>query len=254
MSGPQWRWRVGALAFALGLLSLWQALAALEWISPLFFPPPWRTLQELASQVGDGSLLAPLASTLARMAYGWLAASVLGVVLGALIASSAWRRHLLMPTLESLRPLPASAVLPLAVLAFGLSDAMSTAVIAFGSLWPILLASVHGFATLDERLEDVCAALGLSHVERLCKVALPGALPDILSGAQVGLSVALILAVVTEMQASLPGVGQNILLAQRAFQSPALYAGVLTLGSIGIAASMALRMLERRLLRWRADA
>jgi ABC-type nitrate/sulfonate/bicarbonate transport system permease component len=70
----------------------------------------------------------------------------------------------------------------------------------------------------------------------------------------VSLAIALILAVVTEMQASLPGLGQNILLAQRSYRSPELYAGIVTLGLMGFAANQILLFAENRLLRWRAAA
>ena len=83
------------------------------------------------------------------------------------------------------------------------------------------------------------------------KVALPSALPHILAGARVGLAVALILAVVTEMQASLPGLGRNILMAQRSFRTAELYAGVVMLGLVGMLASMGLQAAEKRLLRWK---
>jgi ABC-type nitrate/sulfonate/bicarbonate transport system permease component len=88
----------------------------------------------------------------------------------------------------------------------------------------------------------------------LRKIALPAALPDILAGARISLAIALILAVVTEMQASLPGLGQNILLAQRSYRSPELYAGIVTLGLMGFAANQLLLWMEKRMLRWRAVA
>jgi ABC-type nitrate/sulfonate/bicarbonate transport system permease component len=88
-------------------------------------------------------------------------------------------------------------------------------------------------------------------MQLLVKVAVPGAMPDILAGARVSLAIALILAVVTEMQASQPGLGQNILLAQRSYRSPELYAGVVTLGILGFLINHGLMLLERWLLRWR---
>lgn len=249
----RWLDRAAALGFAVLVLAVWQVLSVTKAISPLFFPSPSRTFTALWAQAVDGRLWGPLSATLLRMAYGWLAASVAGVLLGAVIAGSPWARRLCGPTLEFMRPLPASAVIPLAVLAFGLSNTMSTAVIAFGSIWPVLLASVHGFASVDERLREVARVLGLSAWERFASVSLPSALPDILAGARVGLAVALILAVVTEMQASLPGLGQNILMAQRSFRTPELYAGVVVLGLIGWCASQLLQALHDRLLRWKAS-
>lgn len=253
-AGSPWRDRFAALGFAAALLLLWQALAAVGWISPLFFPSPLRTFAALWDQAIDGRLWTPLAATVGRMLNGWVVASLVGVIGGALIASSRLTRELFHPLLEFLRPLPASAVIPVAVLAFGLSNTMSTFVIAFGSVWPVLLAAVHGFSSVDERLSEVSTALGLGRLARFVKVDLPHAMPDILAGARVGLAVALILAVVTEMQASLPGLGQHILMAQRAFRSPDLYAGVVVLGGVGVVASALLQALENRVLRWRLVA
>lgn len=243
--------RVYALFFALVLVAVWQVLASAKVISPLFFPSPGRTLDALWDQIVQGKLWDPMGSTVLRMALGWLLASGLGVFLGVLIASSNIVRRMTHPILEFMRPMPASAIIPVAILAFGLSPTMSTAVIAFGSIWPVLLASVQGFGAVDERLQEVAAVMKLSAWERFVKVSLPSALPGILAGARVGLSVALILAVVTEMQASLTGIGQNILLAQRSFKTPDLYAGVVVLGGIGFVTSAAIQALENRVLRWR---
>lgn len=246
-----WVDRLGAIAFALFLLLVWQVLSATQVISPLFFPSPLRTLGALWNQMAEGQLWSALGSTLSRMAWGWLAASVAGIILGAMIAGSAVARAMLEPILDFMRPLPASAIIPVAILAFGLSGTMSTAVIAFGSVWPVLLASIQGFGAVNSRLAEVSAALEMSRRDRFLKISLPSAMPDILAGAKVGLSIALILAVVTEMQASLPGLGQNILMAQRSFKTPDLYAGVVMLGLIGFVTSIALQALERWLLKWR---
>jgi ABC-type nitrate/sulfonate/bicarbonate transport system permease component len=242
---------LGAALFAAGLLLAWQIASEAKIISPVFFPSPSRTLGELWRQVSAGEIWRPLGATTLRMFYGWVLASLLGVVIGAMVGSSRVARDYLNPLLEFMRPLPASAIIPPAILFLGLSNEMATAVIAFGAIWPVLLAAVHGFATIEPQLLDVSAALRLSRAQLLVKVAVPGALPDILAGARVSLAIALILAVVTEMQASQPGLGQNILLAQRSYRSPELYAGVVTLGVLGFLINHALMMLERWLLRWR---
>jgi sulfonate transport system permease protein len=242
---------LGAAAFAAGLLVAWQIAAETKVISPVFFPSPSRTLSELWRQVIEGQIWTPLGATTLRMFYGWALASLLGVVIGAAIGSSRTAREFLNPTLEFMRPLPASAIIPPAILFLGLNNEMSTAVIAFGAIWPVLLSSVHGFANIEPQLVDVSTALRLSRAQVLWKVAIPSAMPDIISGARVSLAIALILAVVTEMLASQPGLGQNILLAQRSYRSPELYAGVVTLGVLGFLINQGLILLERHLLRWR---
>ena len=153
-------------------------------------------------------------------------------------------RDFLEPTLEFLRPLPASAIIPVAILFLGLSNEMSVSVIAFGAIWPVLLSSVYGFGSLQVRLREVSAALGFGRIEFLRKIAFPAALPDILSGVRVSLAICLILAVVTEMQASLPGLGRDIFFAQRNFRSADLYAGLIMLGALGFIVNYVLLLIE----------
>ena len=243
--------RLAALGFALALLLAWQILADARLISPIFFPAPSRALTVLIGRVADGSIWLPLGATLLRMIFGWLLACLAGITFGAAIASSRLTRDLLEPTLEFFRPLPASAIIPVAILFLGLSNAMALAVIAFGAIWPVLLASVHGFSSVPDELRNVADVLGFGRRKYLRIVALPAAAPDILSGVRVSLAIALILTVVTEMQASLAGLGWEIFYAQRVYRSADLYAGLIVLGAVGFVANQLLQRLERRALPWR---
>ena len=173
-------------------------------------------------------------------------------MLGAAIGNSQVAHQFLSPTLEFFRPLPASAVIPVAVLFFGLTTTMSTFVIAFGSLWPVLLAAIHGYANVPRELREVAATLEMSRLRYILVIATPSASVDIMAGLRISLALALILTVVTEMQASLPGLGYEIFLAQRTFRSADLYAGLMTLGIFGFLISQALLLAERRLMRWKA--
>jgi len=116
----------------------------------------------------------------------------------------------------------------------------------------VLLGAYHGFRSVDPLLSDMASALRMHTPAFLWKVALPSALPDIFAGVRVSLAIALILAVVTEMQAAQSGLGFNILMAQRSFRSPELYAGIIVLGVLGLLTNQALLAAERHLLRWRA--
>ncbi|MDA8247672.1 MAG: ABC transporter permease subunit, partial [Rhodospirillales bacterium] len=111
--------------------------------------------------------------------------------------------------------------------------------------------TVHGFAAVEPRLYEVSRALGLTRLAVIRKVALPSAMPDILAGARLGLTVALVLAGVGEMLAGRDGLGQWILLAARAFRAPDLYAGVVLFGLLGYASALLIGAVERRALRWR---
>ena len=192
--------------------------------------------------------------TIRRMAFGFVSASLVGIAAGAAIGLSASLRAYVEPTLELIRPLPASAVIPVFVLLIGLNERMIVTVIAFASLWPVLLATVHGFKTVEPRLIEVSRLLHLTRLELIFKIALPNAMPDIFAGLRLALTVSLILAVVTEMLSGMVGLGHNIIMAARSFRSPDLYAGIIVLGAVGYLTNVALARVERHVLRWRGTA
>jgi sulfonate transport system permease protein len=247
LRGSEW---AASLALLAALLALWWLASHGAWVNRAFLPTPEATAQQLLHGLAQGDLARYTGATVGRMLAGWLLASLLGVALGALIGASAAVRQWLQPMLEFLRPLPASAVLPLAIALFGLSPGMVLFVVAFGAMWPVLLATLHGFAHLPAQLHEVAAALQLSRTAFVVKLGLPNALPDVLAGMRLSMTVSLIVSVVGEMIASQPGLGQAILLAARSFQAADLYAGVVLLGAIGFASNALLAQAERRLLRW----
>ena len=216
----------------------------------MFLPTPEASFASLVEGLQSGALLEQTGATLRRMVEGWLLACVAGMVLGAMIGTSAAARAWLQPTLEFIRPLPASAVMPLAIALFGLSGGMVLAVVAFGAMWPVLLATLHGLASVHKQLREVSRSLELSHLAFVLKIGLPNAMPDILAGMRLSMTVSLIVAVVGEMIASQTGLGQAILLAARSFRASELFAGIALLGVIGFAANAALAAAEKRLLRW----
>ena len=240
----------GSVAVFLAIMALWWLASHAGWVSRVFLPTPEATLASLREGLDQGELLAYSWATLTRMFEGWLLASLAGIALGALIGISATARAYLQPTLEFMRPLPASALLPLAISIFGLSPNMVLSVVAFGAMWPVLLATVHGFAAVEPRLQEVARCLQLSRGAFVLKVGLPNALPDILAGMRLSLTVSLIVSVVGEMIASQPGLGQAILLAARSFRANELFAGIALLGLIGFASNALLSAFEKRFLKW----
>lgn len=246
-------WRVASFCVAAGFVVLWQMIADAKLVSPVFLPGPDRAWASLVRGFTDGDLMAKVAGTLQHMLVGWLVASLVGIALGALIGSSPRVRAYITPTLEFLRPLPVSAIIPVAIAFFGLSQTMTLFVIAFGAVWPMLLSTVHGFAAVEPRLYEVARSLHLSRMAVIFKIGLPSASPDILAGMRISVTVALILSVVCEMLAGLDGLGHWILLSARAFRSADLFAGVILLGVIGYVTALAVAQVERRLLVWRTS-
>lgn len=245
-------WIIPSITFAIALVIVWHYISDAKLVSPVFLPSPYRTWTALQSGLSRGVLQGKFFSTLERMLYGWVCASLVGIFLGAIIGSSKVIRSYLVPTLEFIRPLPASAVIPVAIGFFGLSEGMVLSTICFGALWPMLLATIHGFSSVEPRLYEVADAFGMTRSSVILKIVLPSALPDILAGLRLGMTVSLILTVVGEMLASRDGLGQWIQLAGRSFKSPDLFAGLVLLALLGLLSSSILIPIERWLLRWKS--
>ena len=249
-----WKVHAGSVAVTLALVAVWALITQLGWVSRVFLPSPAATWQALQTGLVDGELLSLMRGTVERMVYGWALASLIGIALGALIGMSPTLRAWLQPTLELMRPLPASALIPVVIAFVGLSPAMVLIVIAFGAVWPVLLATAHGFAAIEPRLNEVGQLLRLSKAAFVFKIGLPNALPDALAGMRLSLTVALILAIVGEMLASQQGLGSAILLAARSFRSADLFAGVALLGLIGLVSNALLVWAERHALKWKQNS
>jgi sulfonate transport system permease protein len=253
MTAMVWLWRAVSFVVAAGFVALWQLVANLKLVSPVFLPGPDRAWASLLRGFSSGDLWSKVLGTLEHMLFGWLAASVAGIALGALIGSSRAMRVYVAPSLEFLRPMPVSAVIPVAIALFGLTEGMAIFVIAFGAIWPMLLATIYGFTAVEPRLYEVARSLHMSRIAVIFKIALPSASPDILAGMRLSLTVALILSVVCEILAGLDGLGHWVLLSARSFRSADLFAGVILLGVIGYLTSLAMSTIEQRLLRWRSS-
>jgi ABC-type nitrate/sulfonate/bicarbonate transport system permease component len=189
--------------------------------------------------------------TTERMFYGWALSSMAGVVLGAIVGLSRTAQTWLLPTLELLRPLPASSLVPVGIAIVGLTNGMVVFAVVFGSIWPVLLATAHGLASVDPRLREVATLLHLGRLAFARKIGLPNAFPDILAGMRLSLTASLIVSIVGEMLSAQEGLGTTILLAARSFRAADLYAGVLMLGILGFTSSCLLTLAQRRLLDWR---
>ncbi|MFB9071623.1 ABC transporter permease [Citricoccus parietis] len=162
-----------------------------------------------------------------------------------------WRaRSAAEPVLEFFRAIPPPALVPVLILLLGFGDQMKIWVIVVGSIWPILLNTVDGVRGHDEVLDETCQSYQFRWHSRLRHMVLPGAMPRIFAGARQGLSIAIILMVISEMFAATDGLGAAIILFQRSFAMPEMWSGVLLLGLIGFGLSMLFEFVERRSLGW----
>ena len=244
-------WIAGSIAVTAMLVVGWQLIANYSGIPPVFLPGPDRAWRALVTGFSTGDLSRLTAATIERMLYGWVLASIAGIAVGAIIGSSRLARDYIAPMLEMIRPVPVSAFMPVMIAFLGLTGNMVLVVIALGSIWPVLLATVHGVSSVEPRLVEVSQSLRLGRLQTLWKIALPNSQPDILAGMRIGLTVSLVLAVIGEMLTSENGLGWYILISARGFRSAELFGGVILLGLIGLFSNLTLQAVEHHMLRWK---
>ncbi len=185
---------------------------------------------------------------------GFAIAAAIGIGLGLLIGASRRARRTLEPFLEFTRAIPAIAIVPAAIIVLGFGDASRIAVIAFGLCFPILVNTAEGVRAIPPEVRDTASMLHVGRVERISRIYFPAALPSIMAGLRIAVSIGLVLVVVSEFVGEGNGLGHWILVQQSLFNVPELYAGVLFLGVLGYVLNRLFLVVERRVLAWHYGA
>jgi ABC-type nitrate/sulfonate/bicarbonate transport system permease component len=240
------------IAVPIGIVALLWAWTAQ---SDTFYYPP---LQDVFQEFGDNWLFERFGSdvwpSLRRMFIGYWLAVAVAVVLGVALGSSRTLRRAVSPIVEFLRSIPPPALLPFAIVVIGVGDDMKIFIIAFVCLWPVLLNTIDGINGIDPTLRDIARVYGVSGRDRLLRMTLPAASPQIFAGMRLSLSLAVILMVISEMVASTNGIGFFVLQSQRSFAIPEMWSGILLLGILGYVLNLVFVIVERRVLAWHRGA
>jgi NitT/TauT family transport system permease protein len=236
--------------FLLTLLAAWELAAQAEWLNPLIVPPLRRVLQSFWEQVASGQIPQQIILSMKRAGIGYFLAAAVFIPLGLMMGLSERIHRAFEVVVEMLRPVPPPVMIPVAMLFFGLDDAMKIFVIFFSCAWPILLNTVDGVRNLDRVLLNTAKTFRLSHGKILWQIVLPAASPQIMTGLRVSLPIMLILVVISEMVGSTDGIGYFILDSQRRFSVAQMYAGMFALALLGYTLNQLFNVLHRRLLSW----
>lgn len=236
--------------FLLGLLAAWEAAARAELTHALLVPPVSRILAVFWDALVAGQIPMQIALSMKRAAAGYLLAAAVFIPLGILMGLSRRVDRALEVIVEMLRPVPPPAMIPVALLFFGLEDEMKIFVIFFSCAWPILLNTIDGVRGIDPVLWNTARTFSLGRGEIIRRIVLPAASPQIMTGLRVSLPIMLILVVISEMVGSTDGIGYFILDSQRRFRVAQMYAGMLALALLGYSLNQLFNLLHRRLLAW----
>lgn len=237
----------GVLVLMLALI-MWELVA--RQAQSFYFPPISTIFAAFYRDWFSPLFLEHAIPSLERMFIGYLIAAVLGIVVGVLTGSFESLFETLDPFFEFMRALPPPVIIPVGILLLGIGDTMQILVIIFGVFWPILLNSAEGARSVSQERLDTAANFGLGRLETILRVIFPSALPMVFTGLRVGVSLALVLMVISEMLGSTNGLGYYILDAQRTFNVPQMFGGILLLGILGYVLNSIFLLLEGRILSW----
>jgi ABC-type nitrate/sulfonate/bicarbonate transport system permease component len=245
-----WRTRWLGVGFIVFLLALWELAAASGTVPSMSFPRMSAVLATWWEIIISGELFGELLPSILRMFAGYFIGIAVGVALGLLMGYFRFFYSLLEPVTEMLRPIPSPAYLPIVILFLGIDDEMKVFMIAFASLFPVLLNTYSGVRSVDPIQLQTARTFGVAGWKLLWHVVLPSASPFIFTGMRVSLAVALIVMVISEMVAASSGIGYFILSAERGFKIREMFAGVLTLAVVGYILNRVFVAIENKVLGW----
>lgn len=234
------------LLFTAALLLGWETSARA--VDSPSFPGFAAVVNVLAADAPN--LLLQMAITLVRAAIGFALALAIMVPLGIFIGRTPRIGRYVEPAIDLLRPLPPLAIVPVAMLFAGTGSAAKISVIFYSAAFPILINAIDATRSTHPLLLNVGRSIGLSRTEIMRTIDLPAALPQIMSGVRLGLAVALLVSVSSEMLLSTDGMGNYLMRAQEQFQIAGGLAGILTIALVSLGVNAAMLRVERRLLAW----
>ena len=242
--------KVGAeIAVPVAILAAWQLWTAHA--DSQFFPTLWQILVEFKKLWLFSQFHEHVLPSLERIGLGYAIAVIAGVALGVPIGLSRWARLWAMPHIEYWRAIPPPALLPISiVLLHDIQNKQKVAFIAFFCLFPVLLNTIDGVRSLDPTLVDTARSYGIPRHERIRRLVLPAAAPQIAAGMRNSLSLAVITMVLAEYFSSTQGVGYILLISKNTFELKPMWAAIVLIGVIGYLLNVLFLLAERRALAW----
>ncbi|MEV6275614.1 ABC transporter permease [Nocardia sp. NPDC051832] len=235
------------------LLLLWYLLTANQVVFWLRFdkiPAPAEVYESFRAQLGTQSYYSNIISSMRRILIGFGLATLAGVLIGMAIGRSRLVGTLVRPVLEVFRPIPAIALVPLAILLFPTGEQGIVFITFFAAFFPVAVSTIHAMHALPKVWEEAARTLGAKRWEILFQIALPGALPGIFSGLSVAMGVAWICVISAEMISGQFGIGYFTWQSYGLLDYPGVVVGMLSIGVLGWATAWLVERAGRRVNRW----
>jgi NitT/TauT family transport system permease protein len=214
-------------------------------------PSPGQVARASVDLLYSPKLFAHIGNSLRRVFAGFGAAALLGIGLGLIIGRSRLAEDSLLAPLELLRPVPAVAWIPMAILMFASSEGSIIFITFIGAFFPILLNTIHGVETIDRNLIAASRSLGAGPVSIFLEVVLPGSLPSVVTGLSIGMGTCWFSLVSAEMISGQFGIGYYTWEAYNLQKYPPIVVGMIAIGLLGMGSSALVRAVGAILMPWR---
>jgi len=237
----------------LGLLLLaatWEAVARAGIVMPMLFPTLTDVGAKFYEMMVSGEILRHMSASLVNMFAGYFLAAVLVIPAGIAIGYSARLRNLFLPTIEFLRPLPETAIIPLAMVLLGVGAIEKIFLVWFACARIMIINAIYGARSVDPRLIETARTYGYTGLRLIWRVVVPSASPHIMTGLRFSLAIAIIIIIGTEILGSDVGIGYLTLLMQRTYSTPEMYACIFSLCILGYLLNRLFRVVEGRVMGW----
>lgn len=233
------------------LLAIWEAAALFGRIDTRFFPSPSEVFRAAGAMLQTGELWADLSISLIRIGVGFLIGAVPGILIGLAMGLFSPVRAIIQPLVDGTFPIPKIAILPLFMMIFGIGEESKYAIIAVAVIYLVLINTTAGVRNIEKIYLDVCKNYHASKLMMFTDVALPGALPMIVTGLKLGMGIALLVIVAAEFVGARSGIGYLIWNSWQTFQVEKMYVGLLVSALLGFLTAALLNVLERVLIPWK---
>lgn len=233
------------------LLVIWQMAGSLGWIGPNLLPTPYAIVRQFFRLVASGEMLDHFRISFIRAMLGFVLGGLAGFLLGLSTGLGKIAERTLDPSLQMLRTVPLLSLIPLFILWFGIGEFSKTLMISLGAFFPMYVNTFLGIRSVDIKLFEVSRIFQFSKWQQINKVIIPSALPNILLGVRLSLGVSWLVLVVAEMMGTSAGIGYMIQDARAYSQTDIVFVGIIIFAIVGKLSDSVVRVLEKRLLRWR---
>jgi len=237
----------------IALIALWQGLLMLGIGDRRFVPAPSDIAERAWEMITNGELAYHSAVTLYRVIVGFILGVVPAVAAGLLMAMFRPVRIFFDPLIASLFPIPKVALMPLLLLAFGFGDASKIALVVIAVFFPVVVNTYVGAANIEKIYWDVARNYGASQSIIFRRIVFFGALPMIFAGLRIALAVSFIVLVAAEFVATKAGIGYLIWNSWELLQVDKMFVGIVTVGILGLVATVLLQEIERKVIPWKAE-